>query len=93
MGPASPQLSPQTSFQGSSGGSSPDLASGPSLSHLAGGQLPVIHSARSSMRFDTDSSAGGSFRGFSVHSAGESSAAVQPAKQSLTLREALDKDA
>lgn len=86
MVPASPQLSPQTSFQSSGGGSSPDLASGPSLANIAAGRLPAIDSARSSMRFDTDSSAGGSF-----HFPSESSTAAQPAKPSLTLREALQK--
>lgn len=85
MVPGSPPLSRETSLQ-SDGGGSQDLASGPSFANMAAGKLPVIDSARSSMRFDTDST-GGSFRFI-----GESSTSQQ-ATQSQTLREALNKDA
>ena len=85
MVPGSPPLSRETSLQ-SAGGGSQDLASGPSFANMAAGKLPVIDSARSSMRFDTDST-GGSFRFI-----GESSTSQQAA-QSQTLREALNKDA
>lgn len=82
----SPPPSRETSLQEARGGS-PDLASGPSFSHMAAGKQPVVEADRSSTGGGSESSFG-SFRFM-----GESSSSAAPLERKLSLREAMDKDA